>query len=75
MIGELYRYYSPDVFGFGDRPPMINAILREVANETEHCAFISSEGLSLKEDRLHFNSESLREFGVRYFKGYENIVK
>ncbi len=36
------------------------------AEEIPHAGFVSSDGLTSKEDNTHFNTESLNEFGRRY---------
>ena len=36
---------------------------------------ISAKGLTCKEDNIHFNSASYREFGRRYFEAYRAITK
>ena len=35
--------------------------------------FVSAKGLGANPDNLHFNSKSLREFGVRYYKEFEKL--
>ena len=37
--------------------------------------FVSAEGLACKNDGIHFNSESYREFGNRYFNIYLRRVR
>ena len=54
----------------------INAVLQELGKEYPHCAFISAEGLGSNPDNLHFNSQALKELGIRYCQAYsqfENI--
>ena len=72
VIGELCegiseRYVSPACL------KIINEQYREVAAEIPACAFVSCEGLTLKPDILHFDAESLREFGHRYFNVYSEL--
>jgi len=43
----------------------------EVASERDDVEFVSAVGLGGKPDNLHFNTEALREFGVRYFEVYK----
>ena len=50
----------------------INKILGELSEE--YGAFVNAGGLICKEDGIHFNSESYREFGKRYFKAYLDKV-
>ena len=50
----------------------INKILGELSEE--YGGFVSAKGLTCKEDGIHFNSTSYREFGKRYFKAYLDKV-
>ena len=59
----------------GDYPPKLNAIIREVASELPNCRVVSSKGLTMKPDGIHFDSRGLREFGNRYFDAYLDAVK
>lgn len=71
IIGEL----SEDIERL-ERPNIIkmNENFHAIADELPHCAVVSSKGLMLKPDRLHFNAVSLREFGKRYFEAYCKIT-
>ena len=51
----------------------INEFLEELSSE--YGAFVSAKGLTCKEDGIHFNSESYREFGKRYFAEYIKLTK
>ncbi len=87
MISELRRHF-PDVpivlgelcetivqeWNAGNRTAKFNVQLRELAKGIDRCTVVSSEGLELKADGLHFNSASLRVFGKRYFDGYCSLV-
>ena len=71
IIGEL----SEDIERLErDNVVKLNGVFCEIANELSHSAVVSSKGLELKPDRLHFNAVSLREFGRRYFEAYLNVV-
>ena len=71
IIGEL----SEDIERL-EKPNIIkmNENFHAIAEVLPHCAVVSSKGLLLKPDRLHFNAVSLREFGRRYFDAYLNVV-
>lgn len=71
IIGELARDYPG---GFGERARELNKVFAEIEGIVPNCKLVSSEGLVLKADVLHFNSASLRIFGERYFEAYEAIV-
>ncbi len=51
--------------------PHINKALMEIAEENPMTGYVSSEGLTSNPDNLHFNSKSLREFGLRYYDVFE----
>jgi hypothetical protein len=52
----------------------INAILRGLPNQLDHCAVVDSSGLTNKPDDVgHFNSASLREFGRRYAAAMRSV--
>ena len=72
IIGELAYDYKRD---FGDNPQIINKQYHEIASEYEGFRVASAKGLELKDDGLHFNLKSLREFGVRYYNEYKNFIK
>ena len=72
IIGEL-------PWGIGEkwktqgREEKLNAILRQLAREVPNCVIVSSQGLTLKPDGLHFDAEACREFGRRYFEAYLSL--
>lgn len=53
----------------------VNAQLAKTARENLMTGFVSAEGLESKEDQLHFNANSLYEFGLRYFVEFEKLRK
>ena len=50
----------------------INEALETYASENKMTGFVSAKGLKSNPDNLHFSAESLREFGVRYYKEFLN---
>ena len=72
LIGELSEDITLNWVDEG-APKMLNKVFYEIAEELNNCSVVSSEGLELKDDGIHFNAKSLREFGVRYFKEFEKI--
>ena len=50
-------------------------VYREIEKEIPNCRLVSSKGLALKPDGIHFNSASLREFGNRYFDAYLELTQ
>ena len=67
--------------GLGDyleRYPLKNYIyINQALQNTESCnenvGFVSAEGLMSNPDNLHFNAQSLYEFGIRYFEEFEKL--
>ena len=53
--------------------PLVNEIMKSVAEKMPMTGFVSAEGLGANADNLHFNSDSLYEFGLRYFKEFEKL--
>ena len=73
IIGELSEKIDPERIGRGVRIAQMNENFHEIAKVLPKCAVVSSADLTLKADNLHFNSESLREFGLRYAAAYEQL--
>lgn len=48
----------------------INEALKRIEANDEMTGFVSAEGLESNPDKLHFNSKSLREFGIRYYQKF-----
>lgn len=72
IVGELSDNITWDIV---KRVPEFNLRLHEAAAEIPNCAVVSSDGLELKPDGIHFNAVSLREFGKRYFEKYKELEK
>ena len=73
IFGEVSEQIS-ERWEMGDYPKKMNLLFREIEKEIPHCRLVSSEGLTLKPDGIHFDSASLREFGNRYFDAYMDLV-
>ena len=73
VFGELSENMSAK-YNFKDYPQKMNIIFREIEKEVPNCRLVSSKGLTLKPDGLHFDSKSLREFGNRYFDAYVDLA-
>lgn len=48
----------------------VNEALKKIAEKQPMTGFVSAEGLGSNPDFLHFSSEALREFGVRYYSEF-----
>ena len=53
---------------------IVNQQLRELERNLNAYGCVTSEGLTDNGDNVHFNSESLREFGRRYATKYMDLV-
>ena len=51
----------------------INQALQNTASCNKNVGFVSAEGLMSNPDNLHFNAQSLYEFGIRYFEEFEKL--
>ena len=63
------RVESPHLVNY----PRVNEALISFANSTPHTAFAGAEGLTANPDNLHFNHQSLQEFGLRYYAAFCTI--
>ena len=73
IAGELPRGLVPERI-FADRPERFNRLLDEMRSEIPSFSVVSSEGIEMKSDGLHFSAQGQREFGKRYFKAYTELV-
>ena len=71
IIGQLGRFeakpWTPERY-------MINEALIAVSQDVPFSGFVSSWGLTSKEDNSHFNTKSLHEFGQRYARRYLQVM-
>lgn len=51
----------------------VNEQLQKVAQECHGCKFVPATGLGANPDNLHFSADALDEFGIRYFKAFEEM--
>lgn len=74
VLGELSRDI-PKTARWQIAPEHIDrmhANFAQIVKEVPNCALVSSEGLTLNPDGIHFNAASLRVFGERYFEVYKD---
>lgn len=74
LIGELSMTFGAE-WKMGDCPMRLNRIFHEIAEELPYCAVVSSAGLPMKPDGLHFSASALRTFGGRYAEAYFDLRK
>ncbi len=72
IIGELSEQIGEE-WKLGDAPKKMNGLLHSLKEELPLCEIASSAGLSMKEDKLHFDAVSCRELGKRYFEKYKKL--
>jgi hypothetical protein len=54
---------------------IVNEHLMELEGVLPAYGFVPSGGLTDNGDKLHFNSKSLRDFGIRYAKNYMELIE
>jgi hypothetical protein len=81
---ELHAPEVPFIAGqlgrFADSPwsefkIQVDQVHRNLPRKVPHTAFVSAEGLNHKGDKVHFDTESIREFGRRYAKAYLELAR
>ena len=68
IVGELARGHKRE--NVEEMRRYFNAKLSETVPKLPNCYLVSSEGLTLKADDLHFDALSCQTFGQRYFDAY-----
>ena len=53
----------------------VDSAHRAIAASVPNVAYVSSEGLRDKGDKLHFDAASQRVFGARYAAAYFGVVR
>lgn len=74
IIGELGEFVGAYQDGKCEHFREINAVLKNLSEELPCSGFVSAKGLTCKEDGIHFNSASYREFGKRYFNALLEVI-
>jgi hypothetical protein len=60
---------------WSDAKKLVDQAHRDLPEKVPHCAFIASDELTHKGDKVHFDAKSYREFGNRYAEAYLNLAK
>ena len=63
------RETSPNLVNYGK----VNEALAAFAEDDISSAFVAADGLGDNGDNLHFNSDALYEFGLRYFNAFDSV--
>ena len=53
---------------------LLNRVFEKIAAENANVGFVSAVGLGANDDNLHFNSDALYHFGLRYFEKFEQMT-
>ncbi|MHC4626508.1 MAG: sialate O-acetylesterase [Planctomycetota bacterium] len=72
IIGQLGRFPERP---WNDQKKLVNEAHISLSKEMPLVGFVSSDGLSCKQDKIHFDSDSLRRFGRRYADVYLRVAK
>ena len=71
VIGQLGQFKERP---WNEHRKQVDAAQQAVAKADAHVTFVGSDGLKCKSDRVHFNADSLREFGRRYAQTYQQLM-
>lgn len=73
LLGELGEYLAEHEAEFLHNFPAINQVIRACEDRVNRIGVVSAKGLSSNDDKLHFSSKALHEFGLRYFEKFEQL--
>ena len=71
LVGQLGRFPGAD---WSPERENVDSIHQLIAVSDSRVGFVSSDGLSSKEDLLHFDATGLDEFGRRYAAAWERLI-
>ncbi len=71
IIGQLGQFANRP---WNDNTGTVNEAHLSISKDTPAVGFVPSDGLTAKRDNVHFNAESLREFGKRYAEAYAIVA-
>lgn len=74
VAGEIGRFLYDPARSKLNFAREVNDGIGALPGKAPHTAVVSSEGLTDKGDGVHFDSESQKELGQRYFKSYSSLV-
>lgn len=80
LKGPAVPFIAGQMGKFADAPwteyrARVDAVHQALPRKVKHTAFVSSEGLNHKGDKVHFDAESYRELGRRYATAYLELVR
>ena len=71
IVGQLGQFAESPWSEFRRQ---VDRVHRDVPTKIPHAAFVSSEGLKHKGDKVHFDADSYRELGRRYAAAYLRLA-
>jgi hypothetical protein len=80
LDAETVPFIAGQMGRFADNPwdeykEQVNGAHEAIPSKVPHTAFVSSEGLQHKGDKIHFDSSSYRELGRRYAEAYQRLTE
>ena len=60
---------------WNDARKQVDKAHQELPSRVRHTAFVSSEDLQHKGDKVHFDSASFRNFGKRYAEAFQKLIR
>lgn len=66
VVGEVGHFITVDPYQHHFH--IVNAALAQVPERVAHSGFVRADGLGCMDDKMHFTTEALREYGRRYAK-------
>lgn len=75
VIGALGDFLPHGMYGkYFTTYPLVNAALAAYAQQQPYCYHVTAQNLTANPDGLHFNAESLRILGIRYYLAYSQTA-
>lgn len=74
VVGELGEYLYVRSNGKSPFAREVNAQIDSLPERIPYVAVVKSAGLTANADELHFNAESLKEFGIRYAAALQKLL-
>lgn len=71
IAGQLGQF--PDN-PWNEEKKVVDSVHQSLPKAVDNCTFVSSDGLTHKGDKVHFDAKSYREFGKRYAKAYSALT-
>ena len=71
LVGQL-SHFPGETWSEGKR--RVDTAQKKIVQEMPPSAFVTSDQLTRNPDRIHFNAESQREFGRRFFEAYWKLI-